>query len=62
MTSEAWAFIDASKRIMVHPFAASESEVWTWALVRATQGSIERAKEVGCRVVRVRIEILEDGE
>ena len=62
---EAWAFIDESGRVLVHPFAAPAEDVWEWvALKRLTgtfQGTIDRLKATGCRVARVRIEILEDG-
>jgi hypothetical protein len=64
--NEAWAFIDESGRAFVHPFAVTAIEVWDWVMIKRliSVGSrtIEQLKAKGCRVARVRIEILEDGE
>jgi hypothetical protein len=66
MTSnnEAWAFIDETGRAFVHPFAVTAIEVWDWVMIKrlisAGNRTIEQLKASGCRVVRVRIEILED--
>jgi len=70
---EAWAFIDESGRVFVHPFATDEGDVWNWALTKRlgkgehhiyplARDRIDQLKANGCRVALVRIEILEDGE
>ena len=53
---EAWAYIDADKRILIDTTLTTEADMWRIALGWPTRGEVERAKACGCRVVRVRIE------
>lgn len=56
MAVEAWAYIDADKRILIDTTVDDPDVMWRIALGWPTRGEVEYAKANGCRVVRVRIE------
>jgi hypothetical protein len=56
---EAWAYFEPGGRIIVEPDCRDENEIWRWAAGVRTPTGIEKAKAIGARVVRVRIEEIE---
>ena len=57
---EAWAYFDTDGRVLADSTFDSENMAWRVALGWPTRGEVEYAKSQGARVVRVRIEEIEN--